>query len=147
MLKMASKKEHKIPLIIITIIVCIPLALGLAYKYRGELRLNSKFTQIRKAFVSSQAIVVKVDFFTKVNGKDLRVIFAIPCKDMKTKEDILNNMTRIKHEMLMSMENEQNRISIEKRDFRRIKANCLEILKKYAPVDVSKVYMDFFAHN
>ena len=144
---MASKKENKISFIIIAIILCIPFALGLAYKYRAELKLNDQFVKIRDSFSSSKTIMAKVDFFAKVNDKHLRVIFNIPCKDMKTKQDILDNMTRIKHEMLMSMESDQNKISIENREFRQIKANCLVILKKYAPVDVSKVYVDFFAHN
>ena len=144
---MDRKKEHKISLIIITIILFIPCALGLAYKYRSELKLEKPFVQIRDAFSSSKMIIAKVDFFAKVNDKHLRVIFKIPCKDIKTKQVILDNMTRIKHEMLMSMDNEQNKMSIEKRDFRRIKSNCIAILNKYAHIDENKVYVDFFAHN
>ena len=144
---MPNKKEKKISLIIIAIIVCIPFAVGLAYKYRAELKLSDQFVQIRNSFSFSKMIIAKIDFFAKVNDKHLRVIFNIPCKDMKTKQGILDNMTRIKHEMLMSMENDQNKISIDKRNFRQIKANCLEILKKYTPVDENKIYVDFFAHN
>ena len=32
-------------------------------------------------------------------------------------------MVRIKHEMIMSMDNAQNKISIEEMDFKRIKSN------------------------
>ena len=144
---MPSKKENNISLILIVILLCIPFLFGLAYQYRSELSLEKHFTQIKNTIFSREKIIVKVDLFTRVNGKDLRIIFNVLCKDMKTKQNITNNMTRIKHEMLMSMEDTQNMISIEKRDFTRIKSNCVEILNKYAPVDVNKVYVDFFAHN
>ena len=125
----------------------MPFLFGLAYKYRSGLRLEKRFIQIKNAIFSRDRIFVKVDLFARVNGKDLRIIFNVPCKDMETKQNITKNMARIKHEMLMSMEDTQNAISIEKRDFARIKSNCVEILNKYAPVDINKVYMDFFAHN
>ena len=144
---MPSKKENKITLIIIILTLCIPFALGLAYKYRSELKLEKRFSQIKETVFSRDAIIAKIDFFAKVNNRDMRIIFKIPCKDMKTKEYIQDNMTRIKHEMLMSMDDEQNKISIEKRDFGRIKANCLQVLKKYSAIDADKVYVDFFAHN
>lgn len=144
---MESKKEHKISVIIFIIILCMPVVLGLAYKYRSELKLDKPFVQIRDAFFPGKMIIAKIDFFAKVNDKYLRIIFKIPCKDMKTKQNILDNMTRIKHEMLMSMDSEENKISIENRDFRRIKSNCLGVLKKYAHIDENKVYVDFFAHN
>lgn len=144
---MSTKKEHKITVILVVIILCMPFCLGIAYKYRSELNLEKRFIQIKSAVLSRNRIVAKIDFFAKVNGKDMRIIFEIPCKNMKTKQVILDNMTRIKHEMLMSMESDLNKMSIEKRDFRRIKSNCVEILNKYTPVDVNKVYVNFFAHN
>ena len=121
--------------------------MGLAYKYRTELKVEKRFLQIKEALFSSERIEVKMNLIAGVNGKDLRIKFNIPCDNQKTKDNILENMTRIKHEMLMSMDNEENKISIEQRDFRRIKSNCLAILNKYAPVDVNKVYVEFFAHN
>ena len=144
---MSGTKDKKAPLIILVLIVCIPIILGLAYKYRSELKIGQNLVQLKKAVLSSDGIFVKIDLFAGVNNKSLRVIFNIPCKDMKTKQDILDNMTIIKHEMLMSMDNPQNKISFEKRDFKRIKANCLAVLQKYAHVDVNKVYVEFFAHN
>ncbi|MBN2418144.1 MAG: hypothetical protein JXL81_02070 [Deltaproteobacteria bacterium] len=144
---MQSKKEYNLSIIIIVILISIPFLFGLAYRYRSELRLEKRFMQMKSAVFSSDNIVAKIDLFARVNDKHLKIIFKIPCKDMKTKQDIMDNLPRIKHEMLMSMESDYNKISIEKRDFNRIKSNCLEILKKYAAVDVNKVYVDFFAHN
>ena len=144
---MSGTKDKRAPLIIFVLIVCIPIILGLAYKYRSEINIDQNLTQLKNAFLSSEEMFVKIDLFAGVNNKSLRIIFNVPCKNMKTKRDILDNMTIIKHEMLMSMDNPQNKISIERRDFKRIKANCLAVLKKYAQVDVNKVYVEFFAHN
>ena len=144
---MPNKKENKISMVIIVILLCIPFLFGLAYNYRSELGLDKRFMQIKDTIFSSEEIVAKIDLFARVNDKHLRIIFKVPCRDMETKQKIMNNMARIKHEMLMSMDNVQNMSSIEKRDFAGIKSNCIETLNKYAPVDVSKVYVDFFAHN
>ena len=144
---MPGKKELKISLIIIIIVLCIPLTLRLAYKYRTGLNIEKRIIQLKDALLSGDRIAVKINLLAGVNGKDLRVVFYIPCNDQKTKQDIIDNMVRIKHEMIMSMDNAQNKISIEKRDFRRIKSNCLTKLNRYAPVDVNKVYVEFFAHN
>ena len=144
---MSGIKQNRVPLIILVLIVFIPLILGLAYRFRSELNIDQEVRQLKESFFSSDGIFVKIDFYAKVNNKDMRIIFNVPCKNVKTKQDILDNMTKIKHEMLMSMEDAQNKISIERRDFKRIKANCLAVLNRYAPVDVNKVYVEFFAHN
>jgi len=143
---MSSKKENKILIIISIVILCMPIVLGLAYKYRSELKADKRFTQIRDALFTGERIEVKIQLIAGINDKDMRVMFNIPCKDLKTKQGILDNMARIKHELLMSMDNAQNKTAIERRDFKRIKSNCLAILKRYSS-DVNEVYVDFFAHN
>lgn len=144
---MSTKKDNRATFIILIIIICLPFLSGLAYKYRSELKIEQRIVNIRARLVKDNRITVKLNLIAGVNDKDLRVAFSIPCKDIETKQKIIENMAKIKHEMLMSMDDPQNKISIEKRDFKKIKSNCLTILTKYAPVDVSKVYVEFFAHN
>ncbi len=144
---MPIKKDNKITLILILIVIGIPLLLGIAYRFRSELRLEQHFSQVSHSLFSKKDLFVKIDIFAGVNKKDLRIIFNVPCKNIKTKQLILENMTVIKHELLMSLEEEQNREAVEERDFGRIKSNCMSILTRYASVDVNKVYVEFFGHN
>lgn len=144
---MPSKKENKAALILVIFIVCIPFLLGFAYRFRNELKIDERLMQLKDAIFSNEGIYVRLNLLAGVNNKDLRIVFSIPCKDEKTKQDILDNMTVIKHEMLMSMDDARNKISVEKRDFQRIKANCLAVLNRYAPVDINRVYVEFFALN
>ena len=103
--------------------------------------------EIQNALSNENKIFVKMDLVVGVNDKDLRVIFRIPCENMKEKRKIMENMAAIRHEMLMSYDDSLNKQSIEERDFQKIKSNCLAVLNKYASVDVDKVYVEFFAHN
>lgn len=144
---MLTKKGNRASFIVIIIIICLPFLSSLAYKYRFEFKIKQRLVNMKNLYLKNDRIVVRLNLVAGVNDRDLRLVFCIPCKDIDTKLKIIEHMAKIQHEMLMSMDDPQNKISIEKRDFKKIKANCITILTKYAAVDVRNVYVEFFAHN
>lgn len=142
-----GKNEKKTSFILILFLISVPFVSGLAYKYRHELRISEKISDIKDSLFSSGNIQFKFDLIASVNDKDLRIKFSIPCKTMSEKQHLTRKLYIIKHEMLMSLDNMDNIYSVNKRDFKRIKANCLRVISKYCEVDSDNAYVEFFAHN
>ncbi len=145
---MSEKNDKRTSIItIIMVIICIPLVLSMAYRFRRELKIERQIMQIQNALSNENKYFINMDLVVNVNDKDLRIVFRIPCESMRMKKRILENMTVIRHEMLMSYAGPVNKQFAEERDFEKIKSNCLAVLNKYGPVDIENVYVEFFALN
>jgi flagellar basal body-associated protein FliL len=140
-----KKNNEKKTFIVLMLILCFILLLtGLAYKYRRELNFKQRAIEVKKLLITSRRIGIKFNVTTDVGDQCVKIQFYVPCKSLKEKQKISKSITRIRHEMLMSLSLPENINSIKKRDFSGIKANCLKIVNKYSPELVKKVYLDLF---
>lgn len=144
---MEDYKEKNTVIVIIITLCTILFLTGLAYKYREELNFAQWVIDIKDSLFTSHRIGIKFHIVTDIGDQCLRVKFYIPCKNIREKQDIVEEIIKIKHEMLMSLSRPENIHSIKNRDFSGIKANCLDIINKNSPTLVKKIYLDFFILN
>lgn len=141
---MKNNNEKKTFIVLMLILCFVLLLTGLAYKYRQELNFKQRAMDVRNLLITSRRIGVKFNVTSDVGDQCVKIQFYVPCKSLKEKQKISKNITIIRHEMLMSLSLPENISLIKKRDFSGIKANCLNIVNKYSPELVNKVYLDLF---
>lgn len=144
---MEKRKEKKVAAIFAITVCLFVLFTGLFYYYREELDLRQRVTDIKNNLFSAGSVGLKFHIITDINGQTSRMSFYVPCDNLREKQHLENNISAIKHEMLLSMSVPENVRSVKSRDFNSIKANCLNIVNKYSPKPVKKVYLDFFILN
>ena len=144
---MEEKSQRHTFFTLIFILVAILTLTSLAYRYREEIEIPRRIMSLKETLFPSDRINVKFQVVAGINGKNLRVKFAVPCGNMKQKYKILKRLPGVKHEMLMSMTRPEVIQSIEERDFGAIKRNSLQVINRYSPEKIDKLYMEFFFLN
>jgi len=79
--------------------------------------------------------------------KHLRLKFSIPCSDLKDITHLNKIMPRLKHDMILSIDNENMSRSIKDRDFENIRKTILSVVNRHTRKPVKTIYFENFFFN
>ena len=116
------------------------------YRYKDEIKNLKIVTTIADSF-SHPEKYVKCYVVTSIDGKCLRLVLLIPCKDQIQKQALLQKMPRVRHEILMSVNSAEMAMSIKQKDFKAIKKNLLQIVDKHADKQIKEIFLENFFYN
>ena len=136
------KDKGNIFFIIFTLLIFATILTALYYKKDeievGRLILNpsqKKQNHFRCLVVANVAL------------KHLRLKFSIPCNDLTEITHLNKNMSRLKHDMLLSIDNDKMSRSIEDRDFDNIRKTIISVVNRHTRKPVKTIYFENFFFN
>ena len=135
----------KIMISIFIAILFLALAI-IAYHFRDELKIE-KFVFSNKEYIRRAGIFVRISVTAGIEDKTLRVRFLIPCRNMKQKEEILEKLPVIKHELLMTIDRPDVTQSVKNRRFGSLKKQLLQTVNNYSSESVNKLYLENYFFN
>lgn len=91
----------------------------------------------------------KVDcvLFSSVGNKNLRILFSIPSKDKRQREVLLKEVPRIRHELLISMDDPDLMSSVENRDFDSIRSHFVRVINNHLDQPIDTIYFEGFYYD
>lgn len=90
---------------------------------------------------------VKCLLVSSVGSKSLRIGFSIPSEDKRQKENMLKELPRIKHDLLMSADAPDLVSFYKERDFTAIKSYLLRVVNRYSDQPVETIYFESFFYD
>lgn len=90
---------------------------------------------------------VKCVLVTTVGNKNLRISFSIPSKDKRQREVLLQEIPRIKHELLISIDDPDIKSTFENREFASIRSHLVRVINKHLDQPVDTIYFDSFYYD
>lgn len=133
-----SDKHH---IAAVLIVICLFSALVLTlYHYRQELRIpNLILHPIHQGRKTVNCFV-----FTTIGTKQLRMGFSIPSEDRRHRDELIEKLPRIQHDLQMSSSEPDWSSWIEERNFRAIKGHLLKVVNRHSAKPVKNLYFESF---
>jgi len=132
--------SYKKSILLIMFIIGLGIASVMLYS-RRELRIPELSLKSSQSKSDSQVDCLLV---ARLGDRDLRMGFYVPTESRKQRDDLLQKLPAIKHELLMSAGRGDFLSALELRDFDSIREYLLETVNHYAQEPVDSLFFQNF---
>ena len=119
----------------------------LAYQYRNDSRFVKVSKALREGFNAPKKKGVEIVVVAGIEDKNLRLKLSIPIYNLKQKRKFSKRLSRIQHDLILSMGEPNMRQWVKRRNFKAIKKHVLKVVNHYSDVKIKKLYVENFFYN
>ena len=139
-----NKKSTLIALLFLVSIIGLSLA---TYQFRHDPKFAQIATIFKDGFRPAKQVEADLVVVADIEEKVLRMNINIPCKNISQKRTLMRSLPRIRHQMLMSLDEPMMRQWVEHRNFTAIKKHALSLVNSYSSVKVKSLFVRNFYYN
>lgn len=117
------------------------LSIFLLHRHHPEIRLS--LLASKPGTAKSYKEYVAIGLISTVDtGEIVRVDMVIPCKSKSQKNDLKNNVKKVKSDLLIRTDQKKIREFFDKGDFTAVKSEYLKIINRHTHPPVEDLYFD-----